>query len=236
MVTRRGSPEVLADTLMTWILRGDFSPGSHLPAERQFAAQLGVDRTTLRMALKQLQRMNLVVIRHGTGVEVTDYRRTGGLDVVAALFSLEDVTLDGRLMFEALDFWLDYFSMIAAKAIAYMNVDDLRALDELFDSAIEAGDDIDVFVAAEMELQDALTRLSGSVLLQMLNNSTRPLRVRIARLLPETIDVATSFGELKRMTRDAALSRPGEDVLRAQIFDALKRLIAPLRERFLFAK
>jgi DNA-binding FadR family transcriptional regulator len=230
----RGSPEMLADRLMTQIFRGDFAPGSHLPAERQLAAQLGVDRTTLRMALKQLQRMNLIVVRHGSGIEVNDYRVSGGLDVLASLFSLEDVPLEGSFLFEALDFWLDFFSMMAAKAIVRMSVEDMRAIDRILDAAINAGDDVDAFVLAEMEVQDALARLSGSVLLRMLHNSTRSLRVRIARLLPETVDVAASFTELKGLVRDAALNRPSEEVLRARLLEALKRLIAPLRERFLF--
>ena len=229
-----GSPELLADTLMARIFRGDFPAGSRLPAERQLAAQLGVDRTTLRMALKQLQRMNLITVRHGSGIEVNDYRTSCGLDVLAALFSLEEIPLEGSFLFEALDFWLDFFSMTAAKAIVSMSLEEMRAIDRILDAAIDAGDDVEAFVVAEMEVQDALARLSGSVLLQMLHNSTRSLRVRIARLLPETVDVATSFAELKEIVRVAALSRPSEEVLRAQLFEALKRLMSPLREQFLF--
>src|SRR5262245_23648563 len=83
----KGSPERLADTLMLRIFRGDFPPGRRLPPERQLAADLGVDRTTLRMAVKQLGRMGLVVARHGSGIVVSDYRLTGGLDVLAAMFA-----------------------------------------------------------------------------------------------------------------------------------------------------
>ena len=103
----RGSPERLADKLMPRIFRGDYPPGSRLPAERHLARELGVDRTTLRMALKQLARMGLLQARHGSGIEVNDYRLTGGLDVLAAMFSLDELPLEGSFIVEALDFWLE---------------------------------------------------------------------------------------------------------------------------------
>src|SRR5262245_50189245 len=122
---------------MTRIFRGEFPAGSHLPAERQLAVELGVDRTTLRMALKQLQRMNLLVARHGSGIEVNDYRTCGGLDVLAAMFALEEVPLEGSFIVEALDFWLEIFAMTCAKAVVRLSLEDMRGIERLMDKAIE---------------------------------------------------------------------------------------------------
>ncbi|MGO9834180.1 MAG: FadR/GntR family transcriptional regulator [Polyangiaceae bacterium] len=229
----RGSPEVLADALMTRIFKGEFPPGTRLPPERQLAVDLGVDRTTLRMATKQLQRLNLVVAKHGSGIVVNDYRTHGGLDVLAAMFALEGLPLDDGFLVEALDFWHESFSMTAARAIARMSLEDLRALELLLDRSIASVHDPDLYVEAELEIQDALARISGSVIFRMLSNSTRPLRRRIMRLVPQTGDVAASLVGMKKMLRVAAATRPDEGTVRIALLDALRRQTAAFREGLL---
>jgi GntR family transcriptional regulator, transcriptional repressor for pyruvate dehydrogenase complex len=230
---RRGSPEVLADTLMARIFRGQYAPGTRLPAERQLAIDLGVDRTTLRMALKQLQQLNLVAVRHGSGIEVLDYRVRGGLEALAAMFALDDVPLDAGIVIEAIEFWEESFSMIGAKAIARLSFDDLRALEALLDRSIASLDDIDAFLDAQLAIQDELARISGSVLFRMLANSTRPVRRRIMRLLPGTTDMRASLVEMKQMLRLATLTRPSEETIRDGLLIGLRKQSAPLRERLL---
>lgn len=232
---KRGSPELLADELMAKIFRGEFPPGSRLPPERQLALQLKVDRTTLRMALKQLQRMNMLVARHGSGIEVNDYRVDGGLDVLAAMFALDDVPLDKSLILEALDFWQEGFSMTAAKAIARMSLDELRGLEALLDCSVDAIGDMDAFLEAQLEIQDSLARLSGNVMFRMLANSTRSVRRRIIRLLPEAIDMRASLGAMKAMLRLAVATRPGEAAIREGLLLALRQQSAALREKILTA-
>jgi len=230
---KRGSPELLADALMARIFRGEIAAGSRLPPERQLALDLDVDRTTLRMALKQLQRMNLLVARHGSGIEVNDYRADGGLDVLAALFAIDGVPLDASLVFEALDFWEEAFSITAAKAITRMTVDELRGLELMLDRSLEAIGDVEAFLDAQLAIQDCLARLSGNVMFRMLSNSTRPVRRRIMRLLPETADMEASLGEMKQMLRVAVATRPGEAAIREGLLAALRRQSAGLRSRLL---
>ena len=69
------------------ILNGEIGPGQRLPAERELAAQLGVNRTTVREALRSLEQMGLVDIRHGEGAVVLDYARAG-LQVLPYLLTL----------------------------------------------------------------------------------------------------------------------------------------------------
>jgi GntR family transcriptional regulator, transcriptional repressor for pyruvate dehydrogenase complex len=230
---KRGSPELLADALMARIFRGEIAAGSRLPPERQLAIDLDVDRTTLRMALKQLQRMNLLVARHGSGIEVNDYRADGGLDVLAALFAIDGVPLDASLVFEALDFWEEAFSITAAKAIARMTVDELRGLELMLDRSLDAIGDVEAFLDAQLAIQDRLARLSGNVMFRMLSNSTRPVRRRIMRLLPETADMEASLSEMKQMLRVAVATRPGEAAIREGLLAALRRQSAGLRSRLL---
>src|SRR5687767_592036 len=62
--------DTVFDSLLADIVRGAFSPGTRLPAERELARQLGASRPTLREALRRLGEWNLVEPRRGSGVVV----------------------------------------------------------------------------------------------------------------------------------------------------------------------
>jgi DNA-binding FadR family transcriptional regulator len=69
-------------------LRGEIKPGERLPPERSLAAQLGVNRVTVRGALKRLAASGLVTVRQGQGYTVQDYRRSGGSDLLGEIARL----------------------------------------------------------------------------------------------------------------------------------------------------
>lgn len=54
------------------VKRGELEPGDRLPAERVLAEMLGVGRPTLREALRALQLLGIVDIRHGGGVFISE--------------------------------------------------------------------------------------------------------------------------------------------------------------------
>lgn len=60
----------IADQLRSMIQRGEYPPGSYLPAERELSQQFGVSRTSLREALIALEVVGLVKVRVGDGVMV----------------------------------------------------------------------------------------------------------------------------------------------------------------------
>lgn len=69
---RKSLVDQLVDSIAQTLLDGQFEPGAVLPAERDFAASLGVNRTSLRQALARLEQMGLVKSRHGIGTVVCD--------------------------------------------------------------------------------------------------------------------------------------------------------------------
>lgn len=75
------------------IVGGDLAPGSKLPAERELCDALGVNRGSVREALRRLQQARLVSVRHGGTSKVLDYRLSAGLDLLADLI----VTPSGEL-------------------------------------------------------------------------------------------------------------------------------------------
>lgn len=67
----------LADQVLTVLVQrvidGTYEAGARLPAERALAAELGVTRTSLREALRQMESMGVVRIRQGAGVFALDW-------------------------------------------------------------------------------------------------------------------------------------------------------------------
>ena len=64
--------EQLAERLEKMILDGEYAPGEKLANERELSERLGVSRTMLREATKQLAARGLLEVRRGVGTFVSD--------------------------------------------------------------------------------------------------------------------------------------------------------------------
>ena len=110
------------------ILRGEFPPGYKLPPERDLAVEFGVNRSTVREALKKCEALGLLSILHGDGIYVRDYRETGNLELLKSLF----LTANKQVP-ELLDGLMQLRSIIvppmAAHAASNRNSSELEELD-----------------------------------------------------------------------------------------------------------
>lgn len=83
------------------VLSDRYAPGEKLPTQRRLAADFGVNMASVREAVKRLEQLGLVEVRHGDAMRVRDWRADGGLDVVThVLFragGLDLSTLDDLL-------------------------------------------------------------------------------------------------------------------------------------------
>lgn len=84
----RGSAWITAQIRQA-ILEGAYAHGEKLPAERQLAEAFGASRTTVRLALDQLEDERLVVRRVGSGTFVNYRNRTGTEDIAEITSPLE---------------------------------------------------------------------------------------------------------------------------------------------------
>jgi GntR family transcriptional regulator, transcriptional repressor for pyruvate dehydrogenase complex len=69
-VRKKNTYEIIIEQLKDLIITGELKPGQKLPGERDLAKVLGASRNSLRLALKVLEFMRLIEIRHGLGVYV----------------------------------------------------------------------------------------------------------------------------------------------------------------------
>lgn len=58
--------------ILTEKIEHEYRPGDLLPSERELSKYYGLSRTTVRLALQELERLGLVVRQHGRGTFVAD--------------------------------------------------------------------------------------------------------------------------------------------------------------------
>lgn len=99
-------PDQIADLLIALIFVGELKAGDKLPPERNLAEYLGVDRTSLRMALRTLTRMNVVSIVQGSGIRVLDYKTQASLDFLGCLHDIDGLELGSKILTSGFDVYV----------------------------------------------------------------------------------------------------------------------------------
>jgi len=84
-VRRQALSDSVFEQLRDQIVSGELGVGDPLPAERLLCDALGVNRGSVREALRRLQQARLVDVRHGGTSRVLDYRKSAGLDLLSSL-------------------------------------------------------------------------------------------------------------------------------------------------------
>src|SRR4051794_5523898 len=112
-LTRESVPDQVFARLCEAILGGGYAPGERLPTQRALAADLGVNVATVREAVKRLEQLRLVEVRHGDAMRVRDWRRSGGLDALALLTSVDQEVV--RSLFESRRLLLTEAARLAAQ-------------------------------------------------------------------------------------------------------------------------
>jgi len=102
-ITKVNTSEQALRQIQARIFDGTYKAGDRLPPERELAVELGINRNTLREALKRLEHMGLVATRQGDGTRVLDFYENAGIDVLGSLL-LEQARGDFKViedLFEA---------------------------------------------------------------------------------------------------------------------------------------
>jgi len=82
--------EEIASIIQKQIMNGTIAPGAKLPPERDLAETFNVNRATVREALRKLENLELLEIRHGDGVYVKNYLESGNLDLIKAAIRMDE--------------------------------------------------------------------------------------------------------------------------------------------------
>ena len=142
----------VVDELLGAIRIGRFEPGQRLPSERQLAEDFGVSRASVREGLRILELMETVEIHQGRGaVVVASTRKRSGQSLRRWLRSHQGEVVELLEVREALE--------SAAAALAAS-----READEIH-PVLEATDELDVIVNADVEFHRGVADRSGNEVL-----------------------------------------------------------------------
>lgn len=89
-IKKKNLYEDIVAQMIKKVNEGTFAPGEQLPGERELALQLGVNRNSLREALRVLEFMRVLEKRAGEGVFVRDPAREVSLEAVIQRMLRED--------------------------------------------------------------------------------------------------------------------------------------------------
>lgn len=205
------------------VLSGRYAPGEKLPTQRELAAELGVTMTPVREALKRLEQLRLVDVRHGDGMRVTNWRAEGGLDVIA-LVLLRGGALDRETLAAIMEARRSMLAEVARLAAARRSDEQAASLLELAER-IAAAQTVDEAQALDFAFFHTTAEAAGNVVYLLVMNSIRQLYFDQAELFRA---VVADHGELAPLYRRAARAIERADPARSA--GAVRRL-AEAQER-----
>jgi DNA-binding FadR family transcriptional regulator len=210
---------VLSDAVAEWIeariLDGSFKAGERLPPERDLAEQLGVNRSSVREALKKLEQLRLVEIQQGSGIRACRMEQAnldfvlrllfvGGqpnLDRVRDLLELRDVLFVGMLRI----------------GLERATEAELAELVEALDAAADLELPDERYPELVVRIQDVASRMTHNQVALLLWNSLRRFfeHAPLARARGAIIAGRREFSPLFRRLALAAKARDADTAVRA---------------------
>lgn len=164
-VNRARVADQVAGTIRDAILAGEYEPGEKLPAERELASQFDVNRSTVREALHRLEAWNLVDVRHGAGVTVSDFLRVSGLQLLPFLLA-PNGELDPDIMRDLLTVRVALLRFTAEQAALRATEEDVAALTDTV-AQLDSARGADAIQQADFAFFEALVEASGNRVLQL---------------------------------------------------------------------
>lgn len=184
-------PDQIADLLIAWVFTGYLAAGDKLPAERVLANILGVDRTSLRIALRTLIRMNVAKSVQGSGITILDFRKTASLDFLDNVFRIKEMELGIDLLLPGIDLFLSTYPGIVRSAFEKADDETFCKFEALLEKIIHRkseGAPVVELAGYNIELSDILLDSLDSVVEQLHMNSSRQLRFSLTIIYYEIID------------------------------------------------
>lgn len=218
-VKRAPLADQAAEILLDRIRSGEWSLGEKLPGETSLAPQLGVGRSTVREAIRQLVGRGVLTTRQGSGVFVTALDAPEDWDAILTRSGIVAV-IEARIAIE---------SEAAALAAERRTPADLRAITRALALRGEHRTQIDSYVDTDTAFHRAIVAAAHNpILLEVFDTFTPRLRAAMIDLLrirgdhgsdPDQITHDELLGAIAR--RDAAaaaaLSRAHLSSLKASL-------------------
>lgn len=183
------------------ILSGELNAGERLPGERELAAEHDTNRNTLREAVRRLEQARLVSVRHGQGVTVADFRKSGTLELLAPFLEAgPDLTEIVHLLQDILParvLVIEFATRLAVERADKEDLTRLHDISELLIAAFERGDPVLVAHGFQRWL-DCLVDAGHSVAVRWIANPFLDVYRELTDRFPALWVLEPSFPEYLR--------------------------------------
>lgn len=177
-VLKQSLSDGLAQRIRRSIQLGEYRKGDRLPAIMEMARRFGVGHPTVREALKKLETMGVVDIRHGSGVYVSRS------EDVLLLASQDYVgTVDRKLLLDLVDARIPIEVRAVAGAATNATAENFGTMRALLDKAAEHFADDEALATTNMAFHHEITQASGNLVLSQLLDVLRNLFQKEQRLI-----------------------------------------------------
>ncbi len=206
-VSKQSLPDRLARQIRVLIQQGEFQQGDRLPPIMEMARRFRVGHPTVREALKSLETIGLVSIRHGSGVYVN---RTDEVLVLASPHHSGAFTK--KLLLDLLRTRKPLEIEAAAAAVEHGTAAHLKEMRRLLTTAEQNYSDDDVLNKVNMEFHRQISIASANTVMLQTLDVLRELftgeqRLILAIVASRERDHAEHLGILDALERrDAALA------------------------------
>ena len=177
-VLKQSLSDGLAQRIRRSIQTGEYQKGDRLPAIMEMARRFGVGHPTVREALKKLETMGVVDIRHGSGVYVS---RSDDVLVLASQDYMG--TVDRKLLLDLVDARIPIEVKAVAGAATNATDENFATMQALLDKAAQNFSDDEVLSATNMAFHQEITQASGNLVLSQLLDVLRNLFQKEQRLI-----------------------------------------------------
>jgi GntR family transcriptional repressor for pyruvate dehydrogenase complex len=151
------------------ILTGAIPAGGRLPNERELAARLGVNRSSVREAVRRLEGLELVAVRHGQGTFVRDVTESSALQIVEWLLR-EPRAITVELLRQTLLFRRDVALRVVELAALHHRPEHLERARALLAREAEGGRDPEQALELDVEMNRLLGEASGNLMYRVVTN------------------------------------------------------------------
>ncbi|HEX4681247.1 MAG TPA: FadR/GntR family transcriptional regulator [Gemmatimonadaceae bacterium] len=176
-VTRESLVDRLAGEIRASINSGDYELGERLPTIMEMARRFGVGHPTVREALKKLEAVGAIEIRHGSGVYVT---RTQDVLMVASDFGGK---VTKKLLLDLIQARSPIEMQSVVLAAKYATTDDFEEMRRLLTTAGENLDNDLVLNSVNMAFHRQIASASGNAVIAQLLDVMQDLFTEEQRLI-----------------------------------------------------
>jgi DNA-binding FadR family transcriptional regulator len=195
--------EDVVNILAQRIFTGKLKPGDKLPTERELSQEMGIDRTSLRVALRQLASMRVLDIRPGDGIYVLDYAKNAGLDFLRLIFSQtadengRPFVVDEYTVQEAWEFWAAFFPVMLQVAGKRSSPRDIKMQMDCIDEELDSVDDLEKVVELNLVQQDMVANATNNIVFRLFSNASRPIRRAMVHRFVSLLDREALAGHIR---------------------------------------